>query len=346
MAQQTIEQVRSLEKAVNTAFFVAGLKTADLYGGVIKHTNLIWQCPPLKSQERLLGVPLEQYFECHLPVNTERVYDVWVNTLQLMYTSPLKAISPEGDILSLRRILGVPYSGQHKFRFSVPEGFPRPDDPYAGIIFSLEMADMLMNSTPWEATRTENDYYVTTDKGQTIGVKGGKPAVQTPWDADCSGMVWEFLSMPRGRVSRICLYDPLDKLRSLLHEHKKDFKEFPALDYAIQALRCLYKHGAQCRILSTAAHLHKEGPNFLSKQRALKAAQKIMLRREISDRAKIAMLYAEMVPSVYSESGFSVKIYNLGKVAPYTLADSVITRINNRIAAELAKLPIDLQEPL
>ena len=346
MAAQTVEQVRSLERAVNSAFFLAGLRSADLYGGDIKHTNLPWQCPPLKSQERLLGVPLEQYFECHLPVDTSSVYDVWVNTMQLMYIAPLKAISPEGEMRSLRRILGLPYPGQHKFRFSVPDGFPKPDDIYAGITFSLEMADMLMNSTPWIATRTENDYYVTSDKGQIIGVKGGRPAVQTPWDADCSGMVWEFLSMPRGRITKLCLYDPLDKLRSLLHEHKKDFKEFIALDYALQALRLLYKHGTQCRILSTAVHLHKEGPNLLSKQRALGTAQKIMLRLDISDRAKIAMLYAEMVPSVYTETGFSVKIYNLGRVAPYTLADSVVERINNRIAAEIAKLPIDLQETL
>ena len=344
MAQPVAELIRSLEKAVNTAFFRAGLKTGDLYGGPIKHVSLPWQGPPLKSQDMLLGVPLEDYLLTPIPVNTTQVHSWWVSTLRGLYNDPAKIVDSRGEYKDIRRIFGEPYGGQHKFRFSMPAGFPRIEDAYAGVTFSLEVADAIMNSLPWLATRSENDYYVTSPDGLDIGVKAGRPAIESGWDADCSGMVWDFLAMPRGRISTICMFEPVDKLRSLLHENAKAFKEFQGVDYALQALRLLYRRGQRCCILHTAVAVGREQPDYFAKEKALKQAVETMARVNISDRSKVAMLYSQLVPAVFSESGFSAKIYNLAKVAPYTLADSTVNRINNRIALELAKLPIHLQE--
>lgn len=332
--------VRSLEKAVNAAFLRAGVKPLDTAGQLV-YTELAWQNPPLlNTVEKLNGVYLFEYFDHNLRVNPEKLYMFWKTQLQLLYHNAHNAVDKEKDTLANVRKLGILETGQQRLRFSVPEGYPDRIDMFAGALFSLEVAHLAATSTSLEFVRDENNYYVTMADGRIMGVKGGLPAISDPWDVSIAGAVWEFLEMPRGRTSTLCLYDPLAKLRSVLWDRKDDFRgEFQAVDYALQALRRLTPLGRVPRILSSAATLPPATASRAHLGKALHRCLATLQREDATDRQKLSMLYAELVPNILSEAQFRYKIYNLDKPVPFNLKRSVYDRISSALTTELEKLP-------
>lgn len=333
--------VRSLEKAVNTAFLMAGVKPEDLTGPVV-HYDLMWQNPPLlNTVVKLNGVHLFEYLDYSEPIDPNKLYDFWQRTLYLMYHNCHRVVDVKDKCLVGAKKLFTPkVQGQRRFRFSIPEGYPREIDAYAGVVFSLEAAHLASISTTLELTRDENNYYVTLEDGRLMGVKDGVPVISDPWDTSIAGAVWEFLEMPRGQITTTCLYDPIAKLRSVLWEKKEDFREqFQAVDWALQALRNLSDLGVPCHILSSAAALPPPVMSRAHFGQALQRCLQTMDRAEVPDRSKLSMLYAELVPNILSEAQFRNRIYNLDKPVPFSLSQLVYDKIKKNLRAELEKLP-------
>lgn len=333
--------VKSLEKAVNTAFLTAGVKPEDIAGPIV-HTDLMWQNPPLlNTVAKLNGVYLFEYFDYVMPVDPLELYAFWRSTLPLMYHNCHKVVDVKDKCLvGAKKLLHPGIRGQRRFRLSIPEGYPREIDAYAGAMFSLEVAHLASLASGLELARDENNYYVTLADGRLMGVKDGLPVVSDPWDTSIAGAVWEFLEMPRGQVSTTCLYDPIAKLRSILWERQEDFRgEFQAVDWALQALRSLSDLGAPCQILRNSAALPPATVSRAHIGAALQRCLQTMNRVEVPDRSKLSMLYAELVPNVLSEAQFRNRVYNLDKPVPFSLSQLVYEKIRKSLHSELEKLP-------
>jgi hypothetical protein len=335
----TTVKIKTLEKAVTTAFFAAGITQANMYSGAIQFTDLPWQNPPLTAQQKLLGIPLKEYLKTNIDTDLNNLYKFWQEKLGVMYHNPSTLLLKDDSFDGLDQVFRRTQLGQKRLCFSLPAGYPNHVDEYAGIVFSLEVADVAMNCTNFERTTTENDYYVTFPDGRILGVKHGLPAVASPWEAAARGIVWDLLDMPRGYTEYNCLHDPLAKLRSLLHENRDKFPEFVAVDYAMQALRRLYRHNGMCSILLKAAKITNNLQDYKAQIKAVKTAIATMERNDISDRSKAQILYSTLVPMVWVETKFNSKVVNINGKLPFTFANSVLDRINNNLAVALKDLP-------
>jgi hypothetical protein len=333
--------VKSLEKAVNTAFLKAGVKPVDIAGPVV-HTDLMWQNPPLLNTiAKLNGVHLFEYLDYSMAIDPNQLYDFWQRALYLMYHNCHRIVDvKDKGLVGAKKLFNPAVCGQRRFRLSIPEGYPEKIDAYAGAMFSLEVAHLASLSTMLELTRDENNYYVTLEDGRLMGVKNGVPVISDPWDTSIAGAVWEFLEMPRGQITTTCLYDPIAKLRSVLWERKADFRdEFQAVDWALQALRSLSDLGVPCHILRSSAALPPPAMSRAHFGAALQRCLQTMDRAEVPDRSKLSMLYAELVPNIMSETQFRNRVYNLDKPVPFSLSQLVYDKIKKNLRGELEKLP-------
>lgn len=327
-----------LATLVAKAFNRLGFTARDLLTGQIVHTDLPWQCPPLESQAPLEGIPFSRYLEYPAKINSEKLYDFWTTGLDDLWHRPTHAIGANGWRGAPSALPGMA-DGERALRLSIPDGFPEAVDPYAGIIFSLEVAKIFLMSEPTlkNFTTDASNYYVTLANGVQVGVVDGKPACQSFWEFNVEGMVDSYIEAPRGAITTACRYDLLAKIRSVLWEQAEKFAEFEGLDLALQTL-AIRSQNRLCSELQRAVE-HMPVARFIDgkKIKAVEEAIALMEAWSMNDRIKITSMQEILVPEVLTASQFQRSIFNTYLTIPPVLAAStekkILTFLRNKKAS-------------
>jgi hypothetical protein len=337
-------QVRALAKAVSAAFAASVLTDAEKSPGKIEITDLPWQAPPLITPQLLSGAALQDYYDAPLPLDQHALHAFWVKTLTDMWYRPSSLyVRGRGALTNCGKAMPHVRVGQRVFRFARPAGWPVLDE-MAGAMFSLEVAHAARTSLPVKDVIEDDDsYFVEFEDGMQIGVKAGRPACESPWQAPVAGMVPDLLTMPRGAADHQCYYDQLASVRSVLHVHRDRFPHnFQALDDALQALRLL-SFGGYCPELLQAMQVSPiEMARHREHERALADCLEVIELEAMSDRAKLQSLRAVLVPAVLSVSAFKKYVF-AGDQFPFTLARGRIDAIRSWLQTRYLALPDDVQ---
>jgi hypothetical protein len=328
----TKQQIHSIESVVSAAFSRAGITKEVLYNGPVKHTELVWQNPPLKPERVYVdNIPISEYYAVSMDIDTIELVNFYKFTLRLMKSQP-KLLFKRGDFLGITKVFGKTYVGQRAFRFSVPEGYPSVIDDYSALVFALEVVDLAVNALPITCFEDTNSYYVKLGKDY-VGVKDGLICGVPEWPMNYSGLVQDFLNMPRGASTTLCLYDTLAKIRSTLWEHKSLFGEnFLGLDYLIQLLRVLDKHNIVGEVLKAGKVVHVRA--MVSSEEQLSIVKKCIATMKLinmSDKSKIRTIKSELVPLVMASTAFNKEVYNTYHPIPFSVSEKVSARVFNKL---------------
>jgi hypothetical protein len=323
-----------LVSMVASAFSKLNLPAVEVLSGKVTHTDLIWQAPPLACKVTFKGTPLHEWLQPRSVIRDEAAFDAWLTeTLRALRHHPLKAITKKG-FMGLSGVANAS-AEVRRLMFSVPEGFPYNCGSYTAAVFCLEAAEVLKFAVGIrDIVISEDDHYVVTSAGLIVGVKAGFPTHgYADYDTPLEGIVSELREMPRGDAFQGCDYDLISKCRSVLHDHKKDLRDFEALDYALQALR-LMSEGKHLPALQEA--VSKMKVNEVRDQAALRALRDCCSLWEChaySDRQKFSAIKALLVPHVLSKAEFKELVYNYGASIPATMRQETSGRIAFNINA-------------
>lgn len=337
-------QVRALAKAVSAAFAASNLTAEEKAPGKIEIVDLPWQAPPLITDALLMGGELQDYLDVPLAVDEESLRKFWVKTLQDMMYTPSRLLK-RGAHTNCGWAMPKVKVGQRALRFSRPAGFPGQLEDLAGVMFSLEVAQVARCSLPIQDVVIDNDnYYVVMPDATLIGVKNGRPACVSDWDYDASGYIPDLLTMARGETDYTCRFDEIASLRSVLHVHRKRFpKSFEALDLALQTLRLLTL-GGHCPELVQEMYV---APIDMTQARAIEQVLRDaveLMPVQMSDRSKLQTLHGLLVPAVLSASGFRKYIFSNPQF-PFTLAPGKLDSIEAWLRQEYAsRVPAAIQQ--
>lgn len=326
-------QVRSLAKAISVAFASTKLTPEDLAPGQIVHTDLDWSLPPLMTDLQLGGARLQDFYDSPLSLTEDGLFNFWRETLNLMATAP-SALVQQGVLAPARKTLPRTRLGSRAFRFAIPQGYPARLDELAGVNFSLEVAHAAYLSLPVFAVVSDDDnYYVETPNGTRFGVIDGVPGIPSDW-LSARGMVQDLLTMPRGEPTHHCLYDQIASARSILHVHRTEFKEFHAVDSALQALRYL-SFGGYCPELTMQMQVAPvDVAAGRARRRALAEAIEVM-ESSIPDRRKLHTLRLTLVPLVMTATTFKRCVFSTPDF-PYAMEPSKAAAILTYLKEEHA----------
>lgn len=335
-------QIRSLAKAVSAAFSTTALSDEERMPGRIEITDLPWVAPPLDCRATLGGVPLSDYLNVPVALDERSLQRFWIKTLDDLWHRPTSAIR-RGAFANCAWAMPKVRPGQRAFLFSTPVGYPSSLDMTAGAMFSMELAAACASSLPvLDVVRDDDNYYVVLAGSEIIGVKDGRPACESPWGMDVSGMVPDMLETSRGEADYTCRFDQLASIRSVLNVHRKRFPEFQGIDYALQALRLL-SLGGHCPELVTQMRLAPlDLPRLRNAERALRDSIELLDDMAISDRSKLTIWHNLLVPEVISASKFRQHVYAGGQY-PFSLAQAKLDAIRAWLESQYRELPADLQ---
>jgi hypothetical protein len=327
-----------LARAVARAFASAGFGPQDLLTGEIKYTSLPWQCPPLRSEVPLEGVPFYDHLDCGWKVDPKKVFEFWRHGLDELAQNPIKLIGPNGWRMAAQFVPGA-RQGDRQLLFSIPDEFPGVT-PYSGAIFSMEVAHLLAQSVKVDDfVSDDNNYFVVVKGLGYIGVMDGKPVgSEDMWGDSLEGVVQTYLMSGRGQVTKTCRYDLLAKVRSVLHENPERFPEFEGVDWALQSLGIL-SAGKLCRSLQQAIEGMKA--NILRAKLKLARVEEAIAQMKtftVNDRLKIVALQEILVPEVLSATQFQAKIFNVYHTIPVIMAATTERKILNYLNALVVRL--------
>lgn len=317
-----------LVRAITRAFLRAGFGPEELLNGQVKHTDLPWQVQPLHSDLVLEDLRLQEFCDRLEQFDLATLVEFWQFGLSDLHHNPLR-IGCEYGWNRCSRILRNTSAGDRNLRFSLPENWPRPE-PWAGAVFSMEVAYTVHISKRLPLVRGDEDYYVETEYGK-VGLAFGLPTTESPWDSPMDGMVEVLATSPRGAISTVCRYDTLASLRSVLYENYSRFAEAEALDSALQTLR--YLEGPDhTSILQDA--VSGEIPQLRSIERAISIVSEcsdIMLEWMAGDNVKILQIYSRLVPEVISRRSFAQLFWNFQTEPPVVMRDSTLAKVRENL---------------
>ena len=329
MAPKVQSQVRALAKAVAHAFTLANLTPQERTP--THHLELPWAVPPLTTTAKLGDAALQDYFDSPLTFDLPLLVAFWKKTLDDMWHVP-GSIIKNGTYAALGRPLKMTKLGQRVFRFAQPPGYGEGLlDLTAGLQLSLEVAHTVLISVPVKNHVVGlSDYWVETADGTQLGVRDGRPIIDSPWDYDGSGQILDMLEMSRGPTTYTMLYDPISMLRTTLHNHREKFRrDFAGLDLALQALRYL-SWGTFCPDLVSAIQTEPTNVDaWRGKEQALWDAKEVM-EAKMSDRQRLQTLEALLVPDVMGITRFRREFFSTDRY-PFTLAPGRADQIKQRL---------------
>jgi len=338
-------QIRSLAKAVSTAFAASALTEEEKNPPRIEITDLAWQAPPLIVPQMLGGAPVHAYLDVPVPLNEARIMEFWRDTLDQMWNTPSRLLR-RGTLATLGTHMPKLKVGQRALRFAVPAGYPQLLEESAGAMFSLELAHACATSLPiQELVEDEDNYYVKVF-GNIVGIKDGRIATDSPWDYDVTGQVTDLMLMPRGASDYTPRYDQITALRSVLYVHRRRFpKNFEALDAALQGLRLLTLGAGHCPPLVQEMY---RAPLDIGQvrihERYLRDAVETTLDESISDRAKLVVLHNALVPDIITNAAFKHNIFS-GAQYPFTLAAGKLEQIESWLRQQYQeRIPAEMQQ--
>lgn len=329
MTEQPLAQ--QLARLVVDAFNAVGLTQADILSGPIEYTELPWQIPPLVVKAPLFKVPFCDYYSSDVGfLNTEALHNLWSEGMYNLKNKPFHVVNEEG----YRRVsyaLPKVRQAERQLYLSLPDGYPHAVSIHAGVTLSMEVAHLVkVNAKLEEFVEDDSNYYgVLADSGLIMGVKDGLPCVGAEiWDISVEGMIPDLLTTPRGSLWEGCDYDIIAKVRSVLTQYQKHFREYEGVDWALQTLRVI---GGATELLNAvrrikqAAHTRKARADLLTQ--AVEAAHRVSL----TDRQRIEILKALLVPEIISAGQFSRFIYPYYQTPPPILQDKVVARIQAKV---------------
>lgn len=326
MPNATLEPLaKLLSRLVVEALVQAGFTQDDVLSGGIEFTNLPWQVPPLVIDAPMFGIPLSEYIDRAVYVNTEALTELWSDALLNMKNKPDKVLTFEGYRAASRAIPNVRLNERPMY-LSPPEGFPAGITDLAATMLSLECAHLLRrNSRISSFTADDDNYFAELPEGIEVGIKEGLPALYFDiWDIPVTGMVEEMLRTPRGTIFEGCDWNITSKVRSLVYTYQKSFRDYEALDWAIQALRAIE---GDRELLQAVRDIRKVAYNRRVRLDALAQAVQVVDSIAMTDRQRIDTLKNLLVPEVISSAQFSRTIYPVNATPPAVLMDKVLERI-------------------
>lgn len=319
-----------LSEQIVEALVRVGLTQEDILGGAITHTDLPWQVPPLVIEATLFGVPLSEYLDSVVYVNSEQLYTLWSDALANMKNAPNKVLTYEGYRNMSAALPNVRMNQRH-LHLSMPEGFPASIPDLAAITLSLECAHILRTNAKIDNfVSDDSNYYAVLPFGGEIGIKAGLPALWAEvWDGmPVDGMVEEMLRSPRGAVWEGCDYNIISKVRSVVHDYQDKMREFEAVDWALQALRVIDGHA---ELLSAIKTIKKVAHSRKVRASAINDAWRVVNQLSMTDRQRVETLKNILVPEIMTVGQFSRQVYPFYAVVPPLLADKVLTRMRENI---------------
>lgn len=345
MAVSAPSQVRSLAKAVATAFAAANLTEEQRNPPGIDITDLPWACPALVSDLTLDGIPLNDYLDAPVETDATRLYRFWVESTRQLWYEPSRLLK-NGVYAALGLAMPKVKLGQRALRFSLPIGAPSQVDHTAAVTLALEVAHTAYLSLPIvNVIETNDDYLVEMADGMRFGVEAGRPLLSTQFEFDARGMVPDLLRSPRGEMTYTCHYDQIAAARSVLHSHPGRFAEFDALDTALQALRYL-SLGGHCPELIAQMTIRPTDMMHLREQERLLSLAIETLKEDMPDRARLATVHQILVPTVLSETAFRKFVFASSQF-PFALALGKLEEIEDKLRAMYKeKIPTSLQRSI
>lgn len=319
-----------LSRQIVEALVMIGLTQEDILQGSIEFTDLPWQVPPLVVEATLFGVPLSDYIDTAVYVNTEALANLWSDSLAFMKNSPAKVLTHDGFRAASMAIPSVKLK-ERALYLSVPEGFPGGIADIAAVMLSLECAHIMRaNSKLGGFVSDENNYFALLPSGLEVGVKDGLPTMYAEiWDTPVEGMVQEMLRTARGTVSELCHHDIIAKVRSVAYTFNKGIRDYEAVEWALQALRVI--DGGKF-LLDAVYGVKKVIYNRKVREEALKQAVHVVDQLAMTDRQRIETLKQLLVPEVLTSAHFTKLIYPFNKLPPPVLAEKVLNRIRQAVA--------------
>lgn len=335
-------QVRTLAKAVSTAFSASALSDEERMPGAIEITDLPWVSPPLNCRATLGGVPLAEYLNAPVALDEGMLQRFWTKTLEDLWLRPSSVIR-RGVFANCGWAMPKVKLGHRAFLFSVPVGFPARLEMTAGAMFSMELAHAASCSLPvLDLVSDDDNYYVELAGGGRIGVKDGLPACESSWSTSVAGMVPDMLEASRGEADYACRFDHLAMIRSVVNVHRKRFPEFQGIDQALQALRVLTL-GGHCPDLATQMRmLPLDLPRLREQEHALRESILIVDDLSMSDRSKLQVWHNLLVPAVFSANGFKQHIFSSSQY-PFSLAQAKLVAVRTWLESRYRDLPANLQ---
>jgi hypothetical protein len=331
-------QVRSLARAIANGIALADLDSEEVAPGRIVHTDLPWTVPGLQVGAQLAGAEVQDFLDAPLSVDPVKLAAFWHKTLYDLWHTPGTQLR-KGYILNTCQFR-LWRQGQRMLRFAMPPG---SDDMQleltTGLQLSMEVAHTAYISLPVRHfVRTDDDYFVELANGQEFGVRAGRPIIESPWQYDGRGQMYDLAEMPRGPTSYACQHDQIAHVRSLIYVHKERFKaNFEGLDVALQAMRFLTNNTPcpdllpQVRRAPVTTQLDKE------RERILWDAISVM-ESSMADRAKLIALESLLVPTVMSLSKFRRAIFSSPRY-PFTMTiqkhDAVLNTVRQLYETEV-----------
>lgn len=323
-----LSSARSLSGALAVVFGRLDIPVRDLLSGQLQYTDLDWQVPPIRSDELLNGLPFWQYMEQKVKLDEEVLYSFWCDTLYDMRNKPNKvwlngAYRDSRTTFMLSKAVG-------SYCLSYPDGAPSQPTDYAGIIFSMECANLLrMAGGVPELFESDDDYYVKTESGYEVGVKGGLPIMAADeWDTSAKGLVREILYQPRGAIDTTCLYDIIAKMRSILWENRDRVPEFEGADLALQALRIL---DGNTYLLRAISGIKEKKTKSVGRAAVLRSALGVLKAYGLSDRQKLTAVRDMLVPAAMSKVTFSKLLYSYTRQFPPMLPLAKMLKITSQV---------------
>ncbi len=318
-------QVREIAKTV-AAVFAVTLTEEEKQPRQIAHPTLPWTVPPLVTPLIINNREVQSLLDMPVQLEADELAKFWRLTLHEMWHTPGLCMK-KGIYRHLTKLMPYAKYGTRAFRFSEPLGFPGQLDIMSGVIFSLEVAHLALTSTAVMTHVSDDDnYYVVLKSGETVGVKGGKPATPCDWEFDATGMVPVLLEAPRGETSFACQFDQIAHCRSLLHQHREKFdSRFDALNQLLQALRYL-TIGGDCPSLLMQMKLAPEDVMVSREKLRIYIEALDAVDADIPDRSKLYSLQALLVPVAMTMTGFRRAIFSSPDY-PFTLEPGKLARI-------------------
>jgi hypothetical protein len=321
---------RTLSYHIVESLVVTSLTQDDILQGAIEFTTLPWQVPPLIVEAPLFGVPLSDYIDRAVYVNTDALAVLWSEALANMKNRPDKVLTHAGFRAASDAIPSVKLH-ERPLYLSVPDGYPGGITDLAAVMLSLECAHIMRaNSKLTQFVSDEDNYYAVTPFGVEVGVKAGLPTMYDDvWDTPVLGMVQEMLRVPRGALFEGCDYNIIAKVRSVAYTYQKAIKDYEAVDWALQTLRVI---GGDRELLEAIYGIKRVVYEHKMRGDALAQAVVVVNQLSITDRQKIETLKHLLVPEVISSGTFTRIIYPFNKLPPPVFSQKVADRI--RIAVE------------
>jgi hypothetical protein len=322
------------------AFTRAGFAVKQVSAHSLIHDDLPWQCPPLQTALSLDGLDLQGYCSYTETVDVEALYRAWTLGLYDLFHAPLRACNEYGW-RGMAKAMPNSNVGDRLLHLSVPEGWPKPVE-YAGAMFSIEMANLLVSGAKLEIHQGFGDFYVETPHG-AVGVKSGVPAAPSHWDIPVSHMVEALLTSPRGRITQECRYDLLALMRSVLYEESLLFNDFEAVDAALQTYYFLEGDRRSGVLLEEMSGKHPAAT--LRAVHLLEEAIETLAVWTLNDQIKLQAIQEILVPDIFTPTEFYRKIFDTSRRQPAVLTDKALKKLKSSLLAErklaIAGLPLE-----